>query len=962
VFSSSLLEAAVENARRIWQIEPVRGIRMPEPNAQQTVEIDVLWTDGGLRPRANNLAFLIQQVSNREDLELWKQRLKSWTIRGGLLVSDELHLIQPMAGSSSEMEQEILDLGSWQETLVSPKHHLFTPKALAKLRYGQLSLADLEEDVSERSFSFLDRQQKRLGESFQEGIDAALKLVDSTSSASSRSEIKGHTIRFTIAYLAARILQDKNFFGSDNIVQSEDPISLLDRMVEVTNGFFRRARSSAEFVPDQVRQELAVCMGQRVSFVLTDHRDVGRLYEEAIKKLPRELGSDDWGDLNRHYTPVKLAEKMLEALPLERLRPEERFIFDPASGSGSLLLAATSRLAGMTDIPTGKDSRQKYLRSHVLGNDLDRYASLVAQLRYFLASESLGLASETSKIADILPFPSSFTNKDYQVISKENLPVRPRIIVANPPFAIEGNVQKSSAFVELAISWLQKGDQFSFVLPRSFLTGSNRFGVENVRERLARNCDLLEILQCPVGTIGVNARQDTCIVSGIVGKSKHNFLISRKVISEAESSVMRDNGYRGSSWIIQVSNNNEYMSEKSSPQQDNENSKTDQLTVQSVSETVNLGSLIPSDWSSIVSRKINPSIPVIELGNLFFVFTGVLHRTGHPPVANCPENRPCKPTWRMSWGDSISLWANSAKVDRQQQWVIYDDISLESPRYSVAHLFDKNKILVGRIANTASTRPITAHLDTEGFYPNNSVWCLLPIEDAQKTNPKYDSNKQPENWGDFSVQEKRLWLLGILASNLAAELSMPGRDKINLTKPILLQLPLPAFVDKRLIEKTARIIYLEQNQGSLQELELLHQELNILVEESYGNPTWIKPQRTGISAELKAWKAEQNVQTKTTIGQVLEISEDSNQIYIYISRLMDNDETDGVWIPLPQELPGWALDGTPFEAELSHDVKTFEQLIQRPWALRRFRHTPRPHLSDDELNNFLGVSDLEVPS
>jgi type I restriction-modification system DNA methylase subunit len=42
---------------------------------------------------------------------------------------------------------------------------------------------------------------------------------------------------------------------------------------------------------------------------------------------------------------------MLELLPLERLHPEERIIFDPAAGSGSLLLAATSRLAGVSDIP-----------------------------------------------------------------------------------------------------------------------------------------------------------------------------------------------------------------------------------------------------------------------------------------------------------------------------------------------------------------------------------------------------------------------------------------------------------------------------------------------------------------------------------------------------------------------------------------------------------------------------------
>lgn len=913
MFSSSLLEAAVETVQRIWQIEPVRGIRMPAHNVNETVDLDLLWTDGGLRPRANNLAFLIQQV-NREDLELWKQRLRAWTIRGGLLVSsDELYLVQPRSDRSGELEQTILDLDTLRETLVSPKPHLFTPKALSKLRQGQLSLADLEEEVSERSFSFLDRQQRRLGDSFQEGIDAALRIVDSTSSSSSRSEIKGHTIRFAIAYLGARILQDKNFFGSSNVVKAEDPLGLLDRMVEVTNGFFRRARTSADYVPDRVRQELAIYMGNRVSFVLTDHRDVGRLYEEAIKKLPRELGSDDWGDLNRHYTPVKLAERMLEALPIERLPPEERYIFDPAAGSGSLILAATSRLAGMRDIPTGED-RKEYLRSHVFGNDLDRYASLVAQLRYFLASESLGVASETSQIADILPFPSSFTNEDYQTIDKDNLLVRPRIIVANPPFAIEGNIQKSAAFVEQATNWLQDGDQFAFILPSSFLTGGNKFDISTARKNLAAKCNLFEILQCPEGTVGIDARQDVCLILGTISSNKDFYTITKSVISRAEAFAVREDGYLGSSRIVKVSPS--------------------------------------SDLSNVTAPKISLSVPTIALGNLFFVFNGVKPRKGHPLVAECPENKLCKPTWKTSWGRKDAIWANPVEVDNNRRWIIYDSISLESPRYRVAHLFEKHKILVSEVANIASRRPITAHLDTKGFYPSNTVWCIIPIDEAEKTNPNYNSTEQPENWEDFNLQEKRLWLLGILASDLVAELSMPGRDRIHLTKPTLLQLPLPAFVDKRLIEKTAQIIHLEQNQGSLQDLELLRQELNILVEESYGNPTWIKPQRTGRSAELEAWKVEQKKNTLKVIGQILKLSQENDRVLLRLSGLLDDNEEE--WIPSPNELPGWALDGTVFEADISEDIETFQELSQRPWALRKFRHTPYPYLINDNLKEKLG--------
>ncbi|MFN7522691.1 MAG: hypothetical protein ACK5RD_05940, partial [Aphanizomenon sp.] len=100
--------------------------------------------------------------------------------------------------------------------------------------------------------------------------------------------------------------------------------------------------------------------------------------------------------------PIAIAEKMLELLPLERLRPEERIIFDPAAGSGSLLLAATSRLAGMFDIPENLEARKSYLANHVVGNDLDQYADLVTQLRYTLARESLGQGIP-------FPFPEHFT-------------------------------------------------------------------------------------------------------------------------------------------------------------------------------------------------------------------------------------------------------------------------------------------------------------------------------------------------------------------------------------------------------------------------------------------------------------------------------------------------------------------------------------------------------------------------
>lgn len=85
----------------------------------------------------------------------------------------------------------------------------------------------------------------------------------------------------------------------------------------------------------------------------------------------------------------------------------------------------------------------------------------------------------------------------------------------------------------------------------------------------------------------------------------------------------------------------------------------------------------------------------------------------------------------------------------------------------------------------------------------------------------------------------------------------------------------------------------------------------------------------------------------TVIGQVLEFSQERGQISLRLSGLLDDNEEG--WIPSPQELPSWALDGTVFRAELPEDIATFQELAQRPWALRKFQHTPCSSLTSDDL-------------
>jgi type I restriction-modification system DNA methylase subunit len=909
--ANQLFNEVLDITQGIWKAEPMRNIRMPDVNRSvQPINVDALWTDSGDLPDVGKLAFLIQFVAHERDLVRWKQRLAEWPIRGGLLVSPDetIHLVEPPSNSSQPLGYKVLSIDDWRKTLVSPKPHLFTPKALSKFRDGQLSFADLEEHIDKRSFSFISRQQQKIDKAFDKAIQAALENINTVQNPiSSRNEVKKHIIRTAIAYLAARILEDKGFFRSDGIPQSNDILNLLQCMVDHTNGFFTEVLKSAKFVGINVRQQFALHMGPSVNFTLTNHRDVGRLYEKAVITLPDNLQDQKSEDLNRHYTPFKVSERILELLPLERIRPKERFIFDPAAGSGSLLLAATRRLSQMSDIDDNQASPREYLSNHVIGNDIDEDVKLITQLRYFLARES-------ENNTDLLPSPQ-FYNENYESFNRDNISQKignkPRIIVANPPFKIIRDKQLAFEFVKRAISWLDEDSQFAFILPSSFISGS-KYDAPDIRRLLSDTCTLFEIGRYPEGTIGIEAKHDVSIVIGQIGKAKNQiYTMSRSVISRAEAFEIRENGYLGTSHITEINSN--------------------------------------GDWSNLITPKIKPSVQTIPLSALFFVFNGVTHKKDYPPVKECPEGKTCKPTWRMKWSTSNSVWADPLNtIDKDNRWVIYDKKSLHCAVGDLDSLFDIPKIFVGRISNIASNNSLSVQLDTTGFCPNNSIWCILPIQEARQQNKQYQPGKQPEDWDNLSFEQQRLWLLGILTSDIAAELSMSGRGTVNLTQDILLNFSLPLLIDQKIIDITDQMVKRDKNREPIPENDPLRQELNRLVEKSYGNPVFVKRQRTGKSPELEAWQNEQeHKKTLTVIGQVLDIDQDKNQVLLRLSGLLDDNEEE--WLTLPQELPGWALNGTVFRAELSEDIETFAELAQRPWALRKFRHTPHPYLTNEEL-------------
>lgn len=333
-----------------------------------------------------------------------------------------------------------------------------------------------------------------------------------------------------------------------------DPLRLLELTVKHTNGFFTHIyEDHLHTLPDNVLQQLAAHLGDAVTFALIDDRDVGSLYEQSILALHNLNESRTWKNkvpapftvqipnLQQHYTPMAIAERMLAALPLERLRPEERVIFDPAAGSGTLLLAATKRLAVMPDIQLlHADERRMLLAHHVMGNDIDPNAARITQLRYALVQETLNAT---------FPSPEHFTKQDYEDYTAWPSSPRPRVLVANPPFQEKGAEQHAVTFLNTSLQHLQTGDQFAFVLPQSFLQATTH-GWSQVRTSLAERAHILETWQLPEGVIGLESEQATCVISGVIEAHKPHFVIALAIFSRAHKDVVQRQGFLGQAWVF----------------------------------------------------------------------------------------------------------------------------------------------------------------------------------------------------------------------------------------------------------------------------------------------------------------------------------------------------------------------------------------------------------------------------
>ena len=206
-----------------------------------------------------------------------------------------------------------------------------------------------------------------------------------------------------------------------------------------------------------------------------DARSINAVYELFLTlSLRKKFGI--------FHTDQRLASKILDHLPVEEIPPEDRYVVDPACGTGNLLLAAQERLENLSPGDWSPDDTHRWLRTHMYGSDVEPIAVEIAKLSLLVSSLPMGNFWQIER-RDALDDTMTFA-------------VPPTVWVTNPPwrFRPDSREEKAIDFLNRAVEHLADGGLLACILPASWLsTRAHR----NSRHEISAKCSVFEVWRLP---------------------------------------------------------------------------------------------------------------------------------------------------------------------------------------------------------------------------------------------------------------------------------------------------------------------------------------------------------------------------------------------------------------------------------------------------------------------------------
>jgi hypothetical protein len=288
-------------------------------------------------------------------------------------------------------------------------------------------------------------------------------------------------LKSTFWLLAAKILQDKEVKGFKRLNLTD-----LEEVYERLARHYNSESPQPVRVGGSERRESLVAAAERIR-EFGDCRCVSTealayVYESAL--INRETRSK----LGTHSTPTWLVDYVVGKLRpwIENdIPPEERRVFEPASGHAAFLISAMRLLTEL--LPEGwHESRRDYLRRRLRGLEIDPFAVEIARLSMTLAD---------------VPNPNGWALTEGDMFAGDRFEQGLRnatIALGNPPFEQFGAENRSQGWLwnkateafRRVVEYLPQGAVFGFVLPQSFLRSKQGTGV---RKLLLSDYEIAEV-------------------------------------------------------------------------------------------------------------------------------------------------------------------------------------------------------------------------------------------------------------------------------------------------------------------------------------------------------------------------------------------------------------------------------------------------------------------------------------
>lgn len=333
--------------------------------------------------------------------------------------------------------------------------------------------------------------EEEVGKSLEQLIERNVTTTKSRLGWDAISAQQGHWLLKSVFWLvSAKILRDKGVASFSDL----DLVDVGATFEALGNHYGTPPIPISSAAKRDALTGVAEDVSRFSNLSLTTTESLAHVYENTLisKATRAELGT--------HSTPTYLVDYIVGNLSdwIQEIPEDQRSVFEPACGHAAFLVSAMRLLTEL--LPEAKATpgrRRQYLRKRIHGIDKDPFALELARLALTLTD---------------LPNPDGWDLKAEDMFLTDDIETQAKastILLANPPFEAFAENEllhytaknatptvnnKAVEMLRRALSSMQPGSVFGFVMPQSMLHG--KFA-KDVRKLMLENFELREISLFP---------------------------------------------------------------------------------------------------------------------------------------------------------------------------------------------------------------------------------------------------------------------------------------------------------------------------------------------------------------------------------------------------------------------------------------------------------------------------------